>query len=79
MSTEYSGLRFERPSRTVPRRLVFIGVMYVIFNLLWWLVPRDTQYWALLLTLVIFAWAASHGWRQAIATIHNLLHDLEQG
>lgn len=75
--SEYAGLRFERP-RPGPRRLIFIGLTALVFNLLWWRVSHHNLYWVLLVGFTALAWLGSYGWRQALAALHNLLHRLEQ-
>jgi len=56
-----------------------MGIMFGAFNLLWWLLPQNALYWVLLLTIIILVWVSSHGWRQALESLHDLIHELEQG
>jgi hypothetical protein len=74
----YNGIPFDRSPRTVPRRLILIGIILVIFTLLYAFIPDGILYWLLLLPLVILIWMASHGWRQALAALHEFIHGLEQ-
>jgi len=78
-STNFSNLRFDRQTRPIPRRLLLVVIMFGAFNLLWWLLPQNALYWVLLLTIIILVWVASHGWRQAMESLHTLIHELEQG
>ena len=72
------GLRFARQSRPASRRLVSVGLAVVIFTLLWVLVPHSTLYWLLLPLVMVLVWIASYGWRQALVSLHELIHRLVQ-
>ena len=72
------GLRFARQSRPASGRLVSVGLALVIFTLLWVLVPHSTLYWLLLPLVMVLVWMASYGWRQALASLHELIHRLVQ-
>jgi len=74
----YQNLRFEdlRPSLT--RRLIVIGTVLGGFSLLWFFVPHNTVFWLMLLSLAILGWVASFGWRQALGSLHDFIHHLEQ-
>ena len=76
--SDFSNLRFEQPRRTIPRRLLFLGATLALFNLLWFRVPRNTQYWILMPCLILLVWLASYGWRLALFAFHDLIHKLEQ-
>jgi len=78
MRSSYRGLRFERRSLTIAGKLIPVGLALIIFTLLWVLVPHSTLYWLLLPVSIVLVWMAGHGWRQALASLHNLLHRLEQ-
>lgn len=77
-STTFHGLRFERGRGRFPHRLIPILVTVPVFVLLWWLVPPSVLFWLLLISTVSLVWAASYGWRQAVATLITLLHRLEE-
>lgn len=77
-STTFHGLRFERGPGRFPRRLILPLVTVPVFVLLWWLVPPSILFWFLLVSTVTLVWAASYGWRQAVATLITLLHRLEE-
>jgi len=77
-TTMYRGLRFERTARAVPRRLVLIGGVLIVFTSLWWIIPTSALYWLLLPLMGFLAWMASYGWRQALAALQDLLRRLEQ-
>jgi hypothetical protein len=71
-------LRFERHPRSLPHRLIAIGVSLGVFTLLWTLVPQGALYWLLAPLLAGLVWAASYGWRQALAALIALLHRLQR-
>jgi uncharacterized protein (DUF983 family) len=77
-SQTFHGLRFERPNRTVPRRLVVIVGSVVLFALLWWLLPPSLMFWFVLLIVAVLTWMASYGWREAVVVLIALLHRLEE-
>lgn len=76
--SEYAGLRFERPRRSIPSRMLGIGLTTLVFNLLWWRASHETLYWVLLVGITLQGWVASFGWRKALAALHELLYRLEQ-
>jgi hypothetical protein len=73
-----SDLRFSRRPRPLPHRAIAIGVGLGVFTLLWTLIPASTLYWLMLPLLAALVWAASYGWRQALAALITLLRQLEQ-
>ena len=74
----FQNLNFQdqRPSPT--RKLIFIGALLGGFTLLWLFVSHGTLFWLLLLVLAALGWVASFGWRQALTTLHDFIHHLEQ-
>ncbi len=74
----FHGLRFERPSRPIPRRLVAIAGTTMLFALLWWLLPPSVVFWFVLLAIAVLTWMASYGWREAVVALIALLHRLEE-
>ena len=73
----YHNLRFAA-RRHWPQRLIPIGLALVLFTLLWRFMAHNILYWLLLLAVALLVWVASYGWRQALATLHNVIHRLEQ-
>ncbi|MGD8457023.1 MAG: hypothetical protein PVF83_11600 [Anaerolineales bacterium] len=76
--TDFSNLNFDRKTRTIPRRWIFMIVTFILFNLIWRWLPSSSVYWIFLLVVMVLTWVASYGWRQALGVIHHLLHKLEQ-
>jgi hypothetical protein len=76
--TDFSNLKFDRRTRTIPRRWVFMIATFILFNLLWRWSTSTARYWIFLPVVMVLAWVASYGWRQALGVIHDLLHKLEQ-
>ncbi len=74
----FSGLRFARVRPSLSHRAIFVGGCTIVFTLLWWIVAPATLYWLLLIAIGLLGWMASYGWRQALAALHDLLHQLEQ-
>jgi len=75
---DYRGLRFERPTHPAVYRPIAIGLALGLFTLLWAIIPHSALYWLLLPLLALAVWTATYGWRQAVGSLHNLLHRLEQ-
>lgn len=75
---DFGNLHFEDQSSSPTRRIIFIGSVMGGFTLLWILVSHNTVFWLVLLSLAILGWVASFGWRQALATLHEFIHRLEQ-
>ena len=73
----YSDVQFDRPPRPILQNLIFYGGSLVIFTLLWVLIPHSTLYWLLLPVVAIAVWMARQGWRQALFSLHNFIHQLE--
>ena len=74
----FQNLRFDGQHQSTTRRIIFIGSVLGVFILLWLFVSHSTLFWLLLLSLAALGWVASFGWRQALATLHNIIHTLEQ-
>jgi len=74
----FHGLRFERPMRRVPRRILLVLGAIVITGLLGWLLPPGMFVGLMLLAVGLLTWLASYGWRPAVATLITLLHRLEE-
>ena len=74
----YKNLRFETRSRPAPRHLIAVGSAIGVFILLWFTIPQNALFWVLLPLVGLLVWVASYGWRRALATLHELVHRLEQ-
>ena len=70
----FGNLNFRLRTRRVPARLWTLGAAFVIFSLLWLIVPQSGLYWLLLPVVLSLTWAASYGWRPAVAALIQLLH-----
>jgi hypothetical protein len=70
----FGNLNFRARPRRVPARLWIIGAAFVIFTLLSLIVPQSGLYWLLLPVILCLTWAASYGWRPAVAASIQLLH-----
>lgn len=73
----YFGLRFGRRAQPRPYQLIAVAVALGTFTLLWLVVPPSAMYWLTLALLAAVVWMATYGWRQALAALHDLLHQLE--
>jgi hypothetical protein len=74
----FRNLNFEfRRSRPTPR-LLTLGAAFIIFSLLWLIVPSGILYWLLLPVILGLTWAASYGWRPAVVTLVDFLNSLLQ-
>jgi len=72
----FGNLNFSVRPRRVPARLWTTGAAFVIFTVLWLIVPQSGLYWLLLPVVLSLTWAASYGWRPAVAALIQLLHSL---
>jgi len=75
---DYRDLSFEQRSRTLPRRLISVCLMFVIFTVLWRFVPHNTLFWIVAPIFTILGWMATYSWRHALSTLINFLHRLER-
>ncbi len=73
----FEGLNFRarRPDLSRPAILQAIGLAG--FLVLWWLVPHWVLFFLLLPLLAALIWAASFGWRQALARLIEFLQTIE--
>ena len=76
--SSYRGLNFSDERRRVSRRLIGVVVAGAVFTLAWWILPHAALYWLLLPPVVILAWMASYGWREANAHLIRFLESLER-
>ena len=74
----YSGIELNPSRRTIPRRLILTGISLGVFTLMWLIIPHSALYWLLLLPSGILVWMASHGWRHALDSIHDLIHHVDE-
>ena len=72
---ENLNFRPRRPGFTTPAMFQVIGLGS--FVILWGLVPHGVLFFLLLPTLAALIWAASLGWRQALARLIEFLHAIE--
>ena len=77
-ASAYRGLNFNLRRRRVPQRLLFVALCFVMFTVLWWIVPYNAIYWLLSPFLLILVWMASYGWRPAVAHLVKFLQSLEK-
>ncbi len=75
-SNPFSSLRFEVPRHAVPQRVLVVGAAFVVFTLLWLIVPHGALYWLLIPVILGLVWAASYGWRPAVFALVEFLHSL---
>jgi hypothetical protein len=73
---QFSNLNFKNRPRASPTQLLVVGAVFLIFNLLWFIVPQGVLYWLLMPVLLCLTWAASNGWRRTVATLIEFLHSL---
>lgn len=72
----FSNLNFDLRRRAIPTRLLAVGAAFIVFTFIWLIVPQDVLYWLLLPVVLCLTWAASYGWRQAVAVLIEFLHSL---
>lgn len=75
-SGPFASLNFDVSRHPISLRLLAVGAAFIIFTLLWLLVPHGGLYWLLLPLILGLTWAASYGWRPAVAALIQLLHGL---
>jgi len=70
---EYSKIHFDRMMGKIPRRIVALIVVPVVFTVLWIVLPSSAVYWLSLLLMVILTYCAGFGWEQALAHLIRFL------
>ncbi len=75
-SDPFTNLRFAVRPRLVSPQVIAVGGAFLVFTLLWIAVPSGTLYWLLLPPVLALAWAASYGWRPALAWLVRYLDSL---
>ena len=73
-----SDLQFARRGTGGLRTIAAVVVAAVVFALVWEFVSPGVAFWLLLPLVAALAWAASFGWRQALARLIAFLHRLER-
>jgi len=72
-SGPFASLNFDVGRHPISPRLLAVGAAFIIFTLLWLVIPHSTLYWLLLPLILALMWAASYGWRPAVAASIQLL------
>ena len=75
-SGPFTNLRFDVRPRAIPPRILTVAAAFAVFTALWLIVPHGALYWLLLPLILALAWAASYGWRTAVANLVWLLQFL---
>jgi hypothetical protein len=75
-SNPFSNLNFELRRHRIPSRLLVVGAAFVVFTLLWLIVPHGFLYWMLLPLVLALVWAASYGWRPAVFALVEFLRSV---
>ena len=73
----YVNLNFNQGGRQFPRRIIPVGLGVILFNLLWFYVPRTGQYWLLTIAITVTVWIASYGWHKAVHRLIHFMHRIE--
>ena len=77
MNIDFSNLRFNRPQRTIPGRVIWIGGLLAGVGLAWAALPPGAFFWLILLLVATLGWAASYGWRQAAQNLSAFLDRIQ--
>jgi hypothetical protein len=72
----FANLNFDLRRRRMPARLLAVGAAFILFTLIWWIVPNNGLYWLFLPIFLGLTWAASYGWRPAVSGLIEILHSL---
>ena len=75
---DYSGLRFDRRPVRPTTRIFWVVSAGIVFTLAWLMLPTELLYWLLLPGVLALAWAASYGWRGALAAVKATIAFLER-
>ena len=73
-----SNLQFERLGTGRLRRIACVAGVSLAVAMIWAFVAPGTALWLVLPLVAALAWAASFGWRQALARLIAFLHRLER-
>jgi len=74
---DYSHLNFEQTRRLFPRRLIPIGVLLLLYILVWMVLPQGTNFFLLLLLFLVLSWIATYGWQFALKDLIHFLQNLQ--
>ena len=74
---DFSNLRFDRPQRAIPGRVIWMGLLVAGVGLAWAVLPPGAFFWATLLLVAALGWAASYGWRQAVQVLATFLDRIQ--
>ncbi len=75
-TSAYKGLNFNARPRRIPPRALAVAIGFVVYTILWWIIPQSAFYWLLLPVVLILIWMSSYGWRQAMASLIQFLRFL---
>ena len=73
----YSNLNFKLPPRRIPPQIMAALIVMALFTFVWLVIPHAFLYWVLLIPLASLAWAATYGFRNALADLIKVLRKLE--
>ena len=75
--SDFSNLRFNRPQRTIPGRVLWIGGLLIGVGLAWVALPPTAFFWLILLLIMVLGWAASYGWRHSARVLAAFLNHIQ--
>lgn len=74
---DYNHLNFEQAAQHLPRRLMPIVVILLVFILGWFILPPGARFFPVLLLVVALSWTATYGWQSAIKDLIHFLQNLQ--
>ena len=75
-SGPFSNLHFDVRPQAISSRVLAVGAAFLVFTVLWLIVPHGALYWLLLPLVLGLTWAASYGWRPALFLLVRYLDSL---
>lgn len=75
--SDFSNLRFNRPRRTVPGRVIWMGGLLVGVCLTWNILPSGVFFWLVLTLVMCLGWSASYGWRPSLRDLSAILDRIQ--
>jgi hypothetical protein len=75
-SNDFSNLKFERPQRRIPGRVIWIGGLLAGVGLAWTFLPSGSFIWLTLILIGILGWAASYSWRESLEILIRFLDQI---
>lgn len=75
--TDFSNLNFNRPTRTIPRRVVWMAGLFVGVGLAWAILPSGAFPPLATILILVLGWAASYGWRAALQDLTAFLNRMQ--